>query len=116
MGFAEKRISGHETQWSTKKIRSGPYLSDYCGATDSPRPASRSPARPCPGTAFVDAARWAGPSGIAAMSAGRACLASARTRGQRPNRAEGLGRAGFKLTGILRSIKSSPKEHTNIKQ
>jgi hypothetical protein len=73
-----------------KKIRSGPHLSDYCGATDSPRPASRSPARPCPGTAFVDAARWAEASGIAAMSAGPTGL---------PGRDSGTGGRSGRGTG-----------------
>jgi len=50
MGFAGKEnIKARDTMEYNKKIRSGPYLSDYCGATDSPRPASRSPERPCLG-------------------------------------------------------------------
>ena len=67
--------------------------------------------------ALVAAACGPGRSGLQRYrQGGPACLTSARTMAQRPGRTGGPGRAGFELTGILRSIKSSPQEHTNIKQ
>jgi hypothetical protein len=67
--------------------------------------------------ALLAAAGGPGRSGLQRYrQGGPACLTSARTMAQRPGRTGGPGRAGFELTGILRSIKSSPQEHTNIKQ